>query len=698
MGVGALAGVLTLMVGCGRVATKDATGAALVTVQALQVSAVAQVKVTVMAAELAAPLVIPLIRTGTQFSALASEIPVGVDYTFTASAFDNLTPPAEIYRGSVTGQVIRKNSTANIVIDMNQTAPAVPISDEAPWIDAVSASSLRVGYGDLVQLKAVAHDPDAGQTAQLLFSWSATCGIVSDSVITAGSDTTPSMSNALFMAPSSEGACNINLTVTDPSGLSNTASFAVAVAAANANGNAGIAAYLDTYPVVTAMTANPAQLVPGAVTSLSVIATDVDGDPLTYAWLTMCPGSFSAPNASTTTFTLEALATGTFCDFAVVVTDGNFPNGQPKGGVTTNHLILAIQPIVVKVPPVITLDYQSRAGFAAGTVVGMAVAATDPAGGSLSYAWTTTFGPAPTITGPAALGLDPSQWTSAATFSSSVLPPSGAPVVITVTVTSSTTGQSTYDMFLLTPGPAIAAMSADRAHFTTTSATTQLSVNAVGAQGDVLLYAWSSDCLGTFTDPTSAFTAFTLSPASSGTACSFTVVVTDVNYPDGPANGGRATQQLTIPVLDCADADINACGGCGSLGHSPGSSCGSCGAYACSVDKSSVTCFDPGYNACGGCAELQWSAGRNVRRLWPICVQRGPNIGPMQRFWLERMWRVRIAWALPWHQLWQLWRLRVQYGQDDGKLQRPGSQCVWRLRRSRQSAGCGLWRVRQLRM
>ena len=94
--------------------------------------------------------------------------------------------------------------------------------------------------------------------------------------------------------------------MTDPRGLSNTASFAIAVAAANATGNAGITAYLDTYPVITAMTANPAQLVPGVTTSLSVIATDADGDALTYAWSTPCPGSFSAPNSADTSFTLSA--------------------------------------------------------------------------------------------------------------------------------------------------------------------------------------------------------------------------------------------------------------------------------------------------------------------------------------------------------------------------------------------------------
>ncbi|MGD0836243.1 MAG: hypothetical protein ABSB49_06330 [Polyangia bacterium] len=93
---------------------------------------------------------------------------------------------------------------------------------------------------------------------------------------------------------------------------------------------------------------------------------------------------------------------------------------------------LAVQPVVVKVAPVITLDYQTRDSFVAGTVVGMAVGANDPAGGTLTYVWTATFGPAPTATTPAALGLDPSRWTSAATFSSATQPAANTAAIVTV--------------------------------------------------------------------------------------------------------------------------------------------------------------------------------------------------------------------------------------------------------------------------
>jgi hypothetical protein len=451
---GGMVGLIALaaVVGCGRSRTTE-MGSARVTVQALQIGDIGQVKVTVNGSEIPAPLPIFLVSDGTRFSAVVSDIPIGHDYSFTAVASDKGTPPVAIYTGVVTGQAIGKNSTANIVIDMNQVASVVPLSEGYPMIDALTDSSPLASWGDSIQLKAVAHDPDAGQTAQLTFNWSPTCGTVNGNVVTAGNDTTPSTENATFIAPNADGACTITLTVTDPTGHSTTASFAIGVADSNATGNAHITANLNTCPVVTGVAANPAELVPGGTTSLGVLAMDPDGDALTYAWSTACPGSFSSPDASSTTFTLSASATDTSCEFTVVVSDGNFPDGRPKGCLITSHVGLYAKPIVVQTAPVITLDYQNGDSFVAGSMVGMAVAAKDPAGGILTYAWTTTFGPAPTATTPAALGLDPSRWNSAATFSSPTQPAPNTAVIVTVTATSSITGLSASDEFVLIAAP-----------------------------------------------------------------------------------------------------------------------------------------------------------------------------------------------------------------------------------------------------
>lgn len=608
LAVGVAALLSLTQVGCDR-PSSEATGAAQLSVGALHVSDIAQVTVTIAAPSLPVPLTLPLVRAGNHFSALASHLPVGSDYTFTALAGDTSTPPVEIFRGVVAGQVIQKNRVASIIINMNQTAPPTPLSDRGPLLDAVSVSSFSVGHGDVVSLKAIAHDPDPGDTAALTFAWAASCGLVDGSIVTAGDDDTPSVADAVFVAPSADGDCALNLVVTDPHGISNSASTVIRVAAANSTGSARIVAYLDTYPLITALSADPAQLVPGVTTNLAVIASDPDGDALTYAWSTPCPGSFSSPNMATTTFTLASSTSATSCDFQVVVTDGNFPDGQPKGGVIVNHLVLAVKAVVVTVPPRILYDYQNRAGFAPGIVVGMAIAADDPSGGGLSYTWTTSFGPAPSAVEPTALGLEPGVWTSAATFASDTSPLDGSLVIVTVTATSSATGQSVSKHFELIPGPVITSMSSDRTHISLDSPALQLFASVVGAQGDVLLYAWSSDCQGTFSDPSHAFTTFTLAETPASGACTFELAATDVNYPDGPASGGRVSGELTVAVLACGDAEINACGGCGVLEHAPGASCGACGTYVCSEDRSVVSCSDPGSNACGGCGDLAHAPG-----------------------------------------------------------------------------------------
>jgi len=585
----ALSAAVATSVSCTRPTSTD-TGSASVTVRALQIGDVRSVAVTVTGSSLSVPLLIPLVRSGNQFSALAGNLPVGAAYTFTASAFNAATPPVELYHGAVTNQVIQTNATANIIVDMNQVAPAVGYSNQAPLLDAVSVSSFQASYGDTIALKAVAHDPDAGDTALLTFIWAAACGSIGFKTVTAGTNAKPSASDAIFTAPNVDSNCVVTLTVADPRGLSSVASFAIAVSGANATGNANVTVNLDSYPMIMALTANPAQIVPGGITNLSVMATDPDGDALTYAWSTPCPGAFSSPASAATSFTLSASATNLSCDFQVVVTDGNFADGRPKG-VITNHLILAVKPIEVTVPPQIDLTYQSRSGFEAGSVVDLGIAATDPSGGTLSYVWTSSFGSAPVSASLADIGLDPSQWSASATWANAALPSDGSSVVLTVTATSSATGLSSSSQFRLISGPVITAIGADRTQFTPDAMTAQLSVSAVGAQGDVLLYTWSSSCPGTFSAASQATSTFTLSVSANVGLCDFVAKVTDVEFPDGPASGGQTGGNVIIGVLNCSPA--NACGGCGVLAGAPGSACGSCGSYLCSADGNAVTCFDP---------------------------------------------------------------------------------------------------------
>ena len=271
------------MMGCNQGKAKD-KGAASVSVNALSISDVVSMTVSVQGGGMGSPLVVPLAKKGNQFSALVSDLPVGTDYAFTASAKDGSTPAVELYHGGVTLQTIVKNQTANIVINMNQVAPGVPMSNSAPVIDSLTASSLKVSNGDTVTISATARDPDAGETAGIGWSWTSSCaGTLSGVQTVAGTDAKDGTSTVTFTAPATDGPCQVNLTVTDVHGsLTNGASLTIQVNASTGTGNAKITALPNTFPVISDLQATPVPLVKGTATKLTVLATDSDGDTLNY--------------------------------------------------------------------------------------------------------------------------------------------------------------------------------------------------------------------------------------------------------------------------------------------------------------------------------------------------------------------------------------------------------------------------------
>ena len=223
------------------------------------------------------------------------------------------------------------------------------------------------------------------------WSWASTCGTVSAPTNTTGSDTTDGTSKVTFTAPTTGGVCVVDVTLTDAAGvLKNVASVAISVNAGA--GNAKIVANLDTYPVITGLTATPIPLVVGTASTLTVTATDSDGNTLYYNWTSTCPGTFGTPTLATTTF-IPSTTTLTSCTFSAVVNDGNFPDGTPRGGVITNSITLPIGGPTVLGAPVIGYDYQTSSTITTGEVVNMAIVATEGcSGGTLTFNWTASDG------------------------------------------------------------------------------------------------------------------------------------------------------------------------------------------------------------------------------------------------------------------------------------------------------------------
>ncbi|KFA88386.1 hypothetical protein Q664_41535 [Archangium violaceum Cb vi76] len=122
----------------------------------------------------------------------------------------------------------------------------------------------------------------------------------------------------------------------------------------------------------------------GQTAYVSARVVDTDGDVLTYAWTTDCQGSFSDVHVPSPTFTLSAV-NGPSCTLTLSVSDG-------RGGTNTGAMTIQTGPASANFAPQITSFYQASPQAAGGESLLLSVAAHDPEGGALTYAWSATVG------------------------------------------------------------------------------------------------------------------------------------------------------------------------------------------------------------------------------------------------------------------------------------------------------------------
>lgn len=189
------------------------------------------------------------------------------------------------------------------------TIPVDPGGDgenQSPSITSLSpqgtaSSPIKLSTGAKQHLVVAATDPDKKDV--LTFSWSADKGQV------AGTGT-----DIEFTAPSS--ACNAVVTVTVSDGHKHSATakcyFSV--------GNAQDPTETNDPPEITGLTATPDSIETGATSNLSAIATDPDGDHLTYSWQAN-GGTVQSSNGNTAVWLAPATA-GSYT-ITVYVSDGH---------------------------------------------------------------------------------------------------------------------------------------------------------------------------------------------------------------------------------------------------------------------------------------------------------------------------------------------------------------------------------------
>ncbi|OJH36916.1 Kelch repeat-containing protein [Cystobacter ferrugineus] len=350
---------------------------------------VARVTVTVSAPDMAS-LSTELVLTDGTWGGVLGDIPAGEHRTFLARAFTSANTLR--YEGRAEDVTVTAGTPGLVSLTLQDVSFPPPFTNEAPLVDSLVANSTSVTPGGSVSLAASAHDPNVGDT--LSFTWTAP----------SGSFAAATQASTTWTAPTTQGPVNLSLTVSDSHGASLTVSVTVMVSAGS--GGAEVKVSLNTAPTVVSLTSSQSSLDVGQQTALSVSATDVDGDDLSYQWSATCVGSFTGASSSSATFTPSALPTTACnnCQVSVTVTDG-------RGGQNTGSLAVCVSKDAARhAPPMIARSYQSSPTAKASQVLTFEVEAIDPSGSALGFAWTASLG----TLGTAASGASSSSitWTA----------------------------------------------------------------------------------------------------------------------------------------------------------------------------------------------------------------------------------------------------------------------------------------------
>ncbi|MCY1041932.1 kelch-like protein [Corallococcus sp. bb12-1] len=368
-----LALTVSLLAGCSDSSKDPGSVRFAVSVNQALASSISRVSVTSSAADIPS-VTVDLAATNGVWGGIIGNIPAGSNRSFLAQAFDS--SGLLLFEGTATGVTITANQSTLVAIILQQLQPPPPFENEAPIIDSLVVSSTSVAAGGSISLTATAHDPNPGDT--LSYAWSAT----------AGSFSAPSAAATSWTAPASTGIATLILTVTDSRGLSSSVVLAVNVTA-DGEGDATLSISFNSSPVVTALSASPTSLAVGQTTSVSTLASDPDGDGLSYAWSASCAGTWAQASSSSAFFTPSVLPAGTCnnCQLTVTVSDG-------RGGQNTGTVALCVSntPPAQHFNPVIIRSYRSSDTASPGQELTYEVVASDPEGSALTFSWEANTG------------------------------------------------------------------------------------------------------------------------------------------------------------------------------------------------------------------------------------------------------------------------------------------------------------------
>ncbi|MFE8604762.1 myxosortase-dependent M36 family metallopeptidase [Archangium violaceum] len=368
----------------------------------------------------------------------------------------------------------------------------------------VTAPAVTVDERSTASLVATASDPDGDA---LTYSWTQESGT---SVTLSGANT----ATATFATGevSADSVLAFRVTVSD--GKGGTAFRDVTVNVRNVNrvptANAGVDGVVNERSSYT----------------LSGLASDEDGDTLSYSWVQMSgtPVALTGSTSATATFTAPETVSGETLTFRLTVSDG-----KASASDTVNVMVDPVNRAPVVTVPAVTVDERSTATLEA--------IASDPDGDALTYSWTQLSGTSVVLSGAS---------TARVTFSTIEV---SADSVLTfrVTVFDGFT-ETSYDVAVTvrnvttnrapTVNAGVDGTANERSVYT-------LSGSASDADGDALSYAWVqvSGTAVALSGATSATATFTAPETASGETLTFVLTVSD-----GTASVSDTVNVVVVPV------------------------------------------------------------------------------------------------------------------------------------------------------